>query len=113
MVQKNNNDKKVNMAEKILSLIDGDSKVVLADKLLSKSVVSILKDNELMDTIDAFFQNNLNISETSRNAFMHRNTLLYRIEKIHKVTGLNLRNLNDAVEFMFLKSIYNNTKNVR
>ncbi len=106
-------EKRENVVDKILSYVDGDTKVVLADRLLDKKIISILKDDELMSSVEAFFDNSLNISETSRNAFMHRNTLLYRLEKIHKLTGLNLRDLNDAVSFMFYKSIYEKTKNIR
>ena len=69
-----------------------------------------MKDSELVECINAFFKNNLNISETSRNAFLHRNTLLYRIEKIYKVTGLNIRNFEDAMSFKLLTIVYNNMK---
>ena len=48
-------------------------------------------DHETLTTIQAFFENNLNVSETSRRLFVHRNTLVYRIEKIRKLTGLDLR----------------------
>ena len=56
-------------------------------------------DGDLMFTINKFFENNLNISETSRKLFVHRNTLVYRIEKIKRVTGLDLRNFEDAIVF--------------
>ena len=46
-----------------------------------------------------FFENNLNVSETSRQLFIHRNTLVYRIEKLQKTTGLDLRSFDDAVTF--------------
>ena len=64
-----------------------------------------MKDKDLIECINAFFKNNLNISETSRNAFLHRNTLLYRIEKIYRITGFNIRNFEDAMTFKLL-SIY-------
>ena len=50
-------------------------------------------------TIQRFFENNLNVSETSRGLFVHRNTLVYRLEKIRKLTGLDLRNFDDAIVF--------------
>ena len=50
-------------------------------------------DHETLFTIHRFFENNLNVSETSRKLFVHRNTLVYRLEKIKKLTGLDLRNL--------------------
>lgn len=59
----------------------------------------ILKDEDLLSTAEAFLNNNLNVSETSRSLYMHRNTLLYRLDKIEKMTGLNLRNFSDAVTF--------------
>ena len=56
-------------------------------------------DEESRGTIKMFFENNLNVSETSRHLFIHRNTLVYRIEKLEKITGLDLRNFDDAVTF--------------
>jgi len=56
-------------------------------------------DEESRNTVKTFYENNLNISETSRHLFIHRNTLVYRIEKIEKITGLDLRNFDDAVTF--------------
>jgi carbohydrate diacid regulator len=56
-------------------------------------------DRETLDTILAFFENSLNISETSRKLFVHRNTLVYRLEKIKKLTGLDLREFDQAVVF--------------
>ena len=50
-------------------------------------------------TIQRFFENNLNVSETSRGLFVHRNTLVYRLEKIKKLTGLDLREFDDAIVF--------------
>ena len=50
-------------------------------------------------TINKFFENNLNVSETSRKLFVHRNTLVYRLEKIKKLTGLDLREFDDAIIF--------------
>ncbi len=56
-------------------------------------------DEETKNTIDKFFENNLNISETSRQLFVHRNTLVYRIEKLEKQTGLDIRVFDDALTF--------------
>ena len=56
-------------------------------------------DREALVTIQAFFENNLNVSETSRKLFVHRNTLVYRLEKIRKMTGLDLREFEDAITF--------------
>ena len=56
-------------------------------------------DQETLLTIQKFFENNLNVSETSRRLFVHRNTLVYRVEKIKKLTGLDLREFDDAIVF--------------
>ena len=56
-------------------------------------------DQETLFTIQRFFENNLNVSETSRKLFVHRNTLVYRLEKIKKITGLDLREFDDAIVF--------------
>lgn len=58
-----------------------------------------LLDQETLFTIQRFFENNLNVSETSRGLFVHRNTLVYRLEKIKKLTGLDLREFDDAIVF--------------
>jgi len=56
-------------------------------------------DAETLFTIDKFFENSLNVSETSRKLFVHRNTLVYRLEKIKKITGLDLREFDHAIIF--------------
>ena len=60
----------------------------------------------MLNTAEAFLQNNLNVSETSRLLYMHRNTLLYRLDKIEKATGLNVRQFADAVSFRVLTVMY-------
>lgn len=56
-------------------------------------------DQETIFTIQKFFENNLNVSETSRQLYVHRNTLVYRLDKIQKIAGLDLRNFDDAIIF--------------
>ena len=56
-------------------------------------------DRETLATVDRFFENSLNLSETSRKLFVHRNTLQYRLEKIQKLTGLDIRNFDHAITF--------------
>lgn len=56
-------------------------------------------DEETLVTISKFFENSLNVSATSRELFIHRNTLVYRLDKIQKLTGLDLRNFEDAITF--------------
>lgn len=112
-LDKNKGARRVDYLDSLYGYLNGDEKAEIAESYLSPEIISVFKDNELRQSIDAFFQNNLNISETSRNAFMHRNTLLYRIDKIHKTTGLNIRNFKDAVTLLHLEELYERTKNMR
>lgn len=56
-------------------------------------------DEETLSTVYKFFENNLNVSETSRQLYIHRNTLVYRLDKIQKMTGMDLRTFDDAITF--------------
>ncbi len=67
-------------------------------EVFEKEVDGLFEDAEL-DTVYAFFDNNLNISETARKLYIHRNTLVYRLDKIHKKTGLDVRIFDDALTF--------------
>ena len=67
-------------------------------EVFKKSPIDAL-DQETLLTINKFFENNLNVSETARKLFVHRNTLVYRLEKIKKLTGLDLREFDDAITF--------------
>ncbi len=69
----------------------------LKEVFKSGSIESL--DQETLFTIQKFFENNLNVSETSRKLFVHRNTLVYRLEKIKKLTGLDLREFEHAIVF--------------
>ena len=64
-------------------------------------------DDETLGTINRFFQNNLNIAETSRQLHMHRNTLIYRLEQIEKRTGLDVRLFKDAMTFKIAIMVLN------
>lgn len=68
------------------------------EEIFKKESINVL-DEETIQTIYKFFENNLNVSETSRQLFVHRNTLVYRLDKIERLTGLDLRNFDDAVIF--------------
>ncbi len=64
-------------------------------------------DEETLTTINKFFENNLNVSETARQLFVHRNTLVYRLEKLQKSTGLDIRNFDDALTFKIALMVTN------
>ena len=66
----------------------------------------VFGDEELYETADAFLESSLNLSETSRQLFMHRNTLMYRLDKIERITGLNIRKFSDAVTFRILSVLH-------
>lgn len=68
------------------------------DEIFTEMKVEEL-DEEMLMTINKFFQNSLNISETSRQLFIHRNTLVYRLDKLQKNTGLDIRTFDDAITF--------------
>lgn len=67
--------------------------------LLDGEARELLKDEDLAVTAEEFLGNDLNVSETARSLFMHRNTLMYRLDKLERMTGLNVRKFSDAVTF--------------
>lgn len=67
-------------------------------------------DDETLNTLNKFFENNLNVSETARQLYVHRNTLVYRIERIQESTGLNLRTFDDALTFKIALMVANYMK---
>ena len=67
-------------------------------EVFNGKVVEQFEEEELV-TVYTFFDNNLNISETARQLYVHRNTLVYRLEKIQKKTGLDVRVFDDALLF--------------
>jgi carbohydrate diacid regulator len=67
-------------------------------------------DDEMLLTVQKFFENNLNVSETSRQLYVHRNTLVYRIEKLAHATGLDIRKFDDALTFKIALMVVNYMK---
>ncbi|MCH5351504.1 MAG: helix-turn-helix domain-containing protein [Clostridiales bacterium] len=84
---------------KVLSELPSSTKDRYVKTVLDRNFRAVLADEELMTAADAFIKHSLNISEASRSMYVHRNTLIYRIDKIEKITGLNIRNFNDAMTF--------------
>ncbi len=85
------------IARLIYQLPDTLCEMFLREVFKKGSVESL--DQETLFTIQKFFENNLNVSETSRKLFVHRNTLVYRLEKIKRLTGLDLREFDHAIIF--------------
>lgn len=83
--------------KKYITNIDSSVKQELMDKFKTKFDVF---DNELIETIQQFINCGLNISDTSRNLYIHRNTLIYRLDKIKKETGFDIRKFTDATVFI-------------
>lgn len=72
------------------------------DSLLDVNALNVFTDKEMVNTADEFLENSLNVSETSRKLYLHRNTLIYRLDKIEKETGLNIRKFSDAITFRII-----------
>lgn len=77
----------------------GDGEVREYMKNTEDGIFEIFSDQELLDTGRNFLINNLNTSETANNMFVHRNTLVYRLNKIEKISGLDIRRFEDALKF--------------
>ena len=67
-------------------------------------------NEEINTTIQKFFENNLNISETARQLYVHRNTLVYRLERLEKAIGLDIRKFDDAMTFKIAMMVVNYMK---
>ena len=65
----------------------------------NKQVLAVLNNESLISTASVFLKNNLNITIASKKGYMHRNTLIYRIDKIKRLIGLDIRNFEEAVVF--------------
>ena len=72
------------------------------EMLMDANAREIFEDEEMVNTAEEFLDNSLNVSETSRKLYLHRNTLAYRLDKIEKNTGLNIRKFSDAVTFRLI-----------
>ncbi len=83
---------------------------IFIDEIFGGKEIPDNLDEETLTTINKFFENNLNVSETSRQLFVHRNTLVYRIEKLEKSTGLDIRTFDDALTFKIALMVMNYMK---
>ena len=89
---------RVEMADTKLGIITSSTCYQYAKEVFGEQLPDTF-DEETLTTINKFFENNLNVSETSRQLYVHRNTLVYRLEKLQKSTGLDIRVFDDALTF--------------
>ena len=87
--------------ERIIETIPADARLKIREDYLRHGS-SFRMTEELLETVRVFFQNDLNLTASARQLFIHRNTLNYRLDKIKRETGLDLRSFNDAVIFRIL-----------
>lgn len=89
--------------EKILDDITAQTKEDISNKFVK---VFSQMDEDMINTIETFFKRDLNLSEAAKQLYVHRNTLIYRIDKIQKYTGYDIRKFNDACIFKIAFSLY-------
>lgn len=104
----NLNDKNC-LIESLINRVPIKDILAYRNLLIDDNFKSIMEDADLAKCVEDFFKYDLNVAETSRKSYLHRNTLLYRLDKIEHLTGLNLRCFDDAVTFRILMIIYNLT----
>ncbi|TDF97009.1 PucR family transcriptional regulator [Paenibacillus piri] len=94
--------------EKLINLIPEAEKTNFLERVLKRLDVAL--DSETMTTLEHFFQLDCNVSETAKKLYIHRNTLLYRLDKFKQETGLDVRTFNDAVLVKIALLLYKVTK---
>ena len=82
----------------LVFMLAENGKTVTSFKDVEEKRILSNVEQQSIDTLKAFFQNDLNITQTSKKLYIHRNTLLYRLEKCEKETGLNPKKYSDAVK---------------
>lgn len=87
-------------------VIKNNPKIVYSALADNKALEKIFSDEGLVSSCMSLFENNLNVTLAAEKMYMHRNTLIYRIKKVEKLTGLNVTNFSDAVEFIILYRAY-------
>ena len=92
--------------EEVVSCLTKSQRERLTAGYDMKNFARVFEHGDLMLAVDCFFENGMNISETARKLYMHRNTLIYRLNKIQKTTGIDLRNFEMAVTFQILRVLY-------
>ena len=89
------------MLERFLMNVPREESMLYHSLLFSRKTAKLFNE-EMLQTIEMFFRKDLNLSDTARQLFIHRNTLVYRLDKVQRQTGLDLRHFDDAVTFKIL-----------
>ena len=89
------------MLERFLMNVSREESLYYHNLLFNRKTAKLFND-EMLQTIEMFFRKDLNLSDTARQLFIHRNTLVYRLDKVQRQTGLDLRHFDDAVTFKIL-----------
>ncbi len=89
------------LLERFLSNIPEDTSNGFHHMMFNRKTARLFND-EMIHTIEKFFENSLNLSETARQLYIHRNTLVYRLDKVQRIIGLDLRAFDDAVTFKLM-----------
>lgn len=76
------------------------------DIFKNEKVVKVLKDIAINETFDAFIKGSLNLTTTSNDSYLHRNTLIYRIKKVRKAIGLDFRKFEDCLVYINMREVY-------
>lgn len=95
----------IDFAEILSMLSKQQREDIIADYDMNK-FIKIFKDSGMMQTIDVFLESGMNISRTAKILYMHRNTLIYKLNSIRKSTGLDLRDFHKAATFKMLHTLY-------
>lgn len=97
--------KTVNYRE-VVAALPKSVREMLTSGFEMKNFAKIFEDQSMMQTVEVYLGSGMNISETARRLYMHRNTLMYRLNNIRKNTGLDLSDFGDAVTFELLHYLY-------
>lgn len=90
----------------VVARLDKTEREKLAEGYDLIKFAKVFADGDMMATLDCLFENSLNVSDTARKMYMHRNTLIYRLRKLKELTGLDACVFSDAVTFIILYSLY-------
>lgn len=100
------------LLERFLNDVPADMRQRYHEMMFSRRTARLFNE-EMLSTIEKFFENSLNLSETARQLYIHRNTLVYRLDKVQRATGLDLRAFDDAVTFKLMMLLGKNSGNRR